>query len=69
MTQKIAKKLFRLYHLVFASTNANCRFHPTCSKYALDAIEKYGVAKGTYLAAVRILNCHPFTKRPIYDPA
>ena len=36
-----------------------CRFHPTCSDYALEAIEKYGVLKGSYLAARRLLRCHP----------
>jgi len=37
-----------------------CRFYPTCSAYALEAIEVHGAAKGSYLAARRILKCHPF---------
>ena len=37
-----------------------CRFHPTCSQYAIDVILKYGVFKGTYLAMVRISKCHPW---------
>ena len=37
-----------------------CRFIPTCSEYALEALEKYGAFKGTYLAVRRILKCHPF---------
>ena len=37
-----------------------CRFHPTCSSYAADAIAGHGAVKGTYLAARRILKCHPF---------
>ena len=37
-----------------------CRFHPTCSQYAIDVILKYGVFKGTYLAIVRISKCHPW---------
>lgn len=45
-----------------------CRFSPTCSQYALEAIEKYGAAKGGYLAARRILRCHPFSKKSGYDP-
>ena len=37
-----------------------CRFYPTCSEYALIAIEKHGPAKGSWLAAKRICKCHPF---------
>ena len=37
-----------------------CRFYPTCSNYALDAIEEHGAIKGLYLASRRILKCHPF---------
>lgn len=38
----------------------HCRFYPTCSQYTLEAIEKYGLAKGLYLGTKRILKCHPF---------
>ncbi len=38
-----------------------CRFQPTCSAYALEALEKHGPVKGLYLAARRLLRCHPFT--------
>ncbi|MBQ6374955.1 MAG: membrane protein insertion efficiency factor YidD [Clostridia bacterium] len=44
-----------------------CRFIPTCSQYALEAVEKYGAIKGGYLALRRILRCHPFHKGG-YDP-
>ena len=37
-----------------------CRFEPTCSEYAFQAIEKYGILKGSFLALKRILRCHPF---------
>lgn len=47
-----------------------CRFIPTCSQYALEAIEKYGAAKGGWLALKRILKCQPFHKQESieYDP-
>lgn len=47
-----------------------CRFIPTCSQYALEAIEKYGALKGGRLALRRILRCHPFhlKEQPLYDP-
>lgn len=45
-----------------------CRFRPTCSQYAVEAIERFGVLKGGYLALRRFLRCHPFYKGPIYDP-
>ena len=45
-----------------------CRFYPTCSQYALEAITKYGALKGGYLAVRRILRCHPFYKGDLNDP-
>ena len=45
-----------------------CRFIPTCSQYALEAVEKYGAVKGGYLALRRLLRCHPFYKGNFYDP-
>ncbi|QNU66979.1 membrane protein insertion efficiency factor YidD [Ruminiclostridium herbifermentans] len=44
-----------------------CRFYPTCSQYALEAIMKYGCLKGSYLGIKRILKCHPFHPGG-YDP-
>ncbi len=44
-----------------------CRFYPTCSSYALEAITKYGALKGGFLAIKRILKCHPFNLGG-YDP-
>ncbi len=45
-----------------------CRFTPTCSAYAYQAICKYGAFKGTWLALKRFLRCHPFYKGDFYDP-
>lgn len=45
-----------------------CRFTPTCSAYALEAIEKYGALKGGFLAFRRILRCNPFYKGDFFDP-
>ena len=48
--------------------NTHCRFTPTCSEYAIQALEKYGPFKGIYLSIKRILRCHPHSKHSGYDP-
>lgn len=47
--------------------HSSCIFVPTCSQYAIEAIEKYGALKGSYLTSKRILRCNPFSKGG-YDP-
>ncbi|MCF8010176.1 MAG: membrane protein insertion efficiency factor YidD [Clostridiales bacterium] len=44
-----------------------CRFYPTCSQYALEALRKYGLWKGLFLSLKRIIRCHPFSSGG-YDP-
>ena len=47
--------------------NSSCRFYPTCSDYAIDAVNKYGPMKGTVKAVGRVLRCNPFNKSSIID--
>lgn len=52
--------ILRFYRKVISPyLGNNCRFHPTCSVYAMQAIEKYGAMKGSWLAIKRIGKCHP----------
>ncbi len=51
----------RAYRLIFSPwVGFNCRYHPTCSAYTLEALEKHGAFKGSLLAAKRIARCHPW---------
>ena len=61
-------KLIRFYRKNLSPARPPCcRFVPTCSEYALEAITKYGALKGSWLALRRFLKCHPFHKGG-YDP-
>lgn len=46
----------------------NCRFYPTCSHYALEALEKHGALAGVFLGLRRICKCHPYHKGEFHDP-
>ena len=51
----------RFYRLVISPLiGSNCRYHPTCSSYTLEALDKHGAIKGGRLAIKRIIKCHPF---------
>ena len=60
--------LIRIYQICLSLLfGPCCRFHPTCSEYAITAIRKYGMLKGMFHATKRILHCHPFNPGG-YDP-
>ncbi|SHH16352.1 hypothetical protein SAMN02745221_01831 [Thermosyntropha lipolytica DSM 11003] len=59
--------LIKVYQKVSLFKKPSCRFYPSCSNYALEAIEKYGAFKGGWLAFKRILRCHPWHPGG-YDP-
>ena len=66
------KKLFihmiKIYQkFISIHTRPSCKYYPTCSNYALQAIERFGALKGGLMAAYRILRCNPFSKGG-YDP-
>ena len=69
MLKKAALFLIRIYRLYISPLKAPCcRFTPTCSAYAYEAVSRYGFFKGMYLSIKRILKCHPFYKGDPYDP-
>ena len=61
-------QLVRIYRLAISPwLGGNCRFDPTCSSYAIEALQVHGIFKGTWLAARRIGRCHPWGGSG-YDP-
>ena len=66
--KKVLISLIKFYRKFISPGKAPCcKFRPTCSQYALDAINKYGAFKGGIMACYRILRCNPFSKGG-YDP-
>ncbi len=66
--RQLALDLIRLYQdTVSKVTPHSCRFQPSCSHYAFEAIERYGFARGSWLAAKRLARCNPLSKGG-YDP-
>ncbi|MEC7822556.1 MAG: membrane protein insertion efficiency factor YidD [Candidatus Neomarinimicrobiota bacterium] len=61
-------KIIRLYQIVLSPIlGSNCRYHPTCSQYMIDAVNEWGVIKGVILGTKRILKCHPLGSKG-FDP-
>jgi hypothetical protein len=66
--KRVALLLIRLYQKTISQAlPPSCRFTPSCSHYSYEAIEKYGFAKGGWMAIKRISRCHPFSPGG-YDP-
>lgn len=59
--QRALMALVHIYRLLFKAWIGNaCRFEPSCSAYALQALERHGAAKGAWLSGARLLRCHPY---------
>ena len=66
--RKIPIGIIKLYQTVISPMlGPTCRFHPSCSHYAVDAITEHGMIKGSWLSIKRILKCHPLNDGG-YDP-
>jgi len=64
----IITKLIRLYQLTISPLiGQNCRYHPSCSNYSIEALRKHGLFKGIKFSIKRILSCHPYGKSG-HDP-
>ena len=67
--KRLLLSFFRFYQRrISPAFPPRCRFIPTCSEYAVQAVEKYGAWRGGFLALRRFMRCHPFYKGDHYDP-
>ena len=62
----VALRFYKAYLSLLVG--GSCRFEPTCSIYAYEAVERFGVARGTWLTLKRLLRCHPLSRKFGYDP-
>ena len=60
--KKLLLKLIYIYQITPFSSHSKCKYYPTCSNYAKEAIEEYGCIKGLFLSLKRIIKCNPFSK-------
>ena len=67
MLTKLSIKIIKIYQNIPGPWHNSCRFTPTCSEYAIEALLTYGFLKGWYLSLKRILRCNPLCKSG-YDP-
>ncbi|MGI6286480.1 membrane protein insertion efficiency factor YidD [Neomoorella humiferrea] len=68
MVKKIMIASIRFYQIFISPVlGKKCRFYPSCSQYTIEALEKYGILKGCYLAVRRLIRCHPWHPGG-YDP-
>jgi putative membrane protein insertion efficiency factor len=68
MMTRLVLKLIRGYQLSLARiTGGACRYYPSCSNYTYQAVERHGWLRGSWIGALRIARCHPFSKGG-YDP-
>ncbi len=63
LPRKILVSLIRFYQLCISPRlGSHCKYYPTCSEYTRQAVDKYGIIKGSLLGIIRILKCNPFSK-------
>jgi putative membrane protein insertion efficiency factor len=68
LAQRSALAAIRVYQVTLSPLlGARCRYHPSCSRYAMEAIESFGILRGSLLATWRLLRCNPFSHGG-YDP-
>jgi hypothetical protein len=66
--KKLLIGIIKVYQIAISPyTPKTCRFYPTCSHYGIEALQKHGALKGSYLTVKRVLKCHPFHPGG-YDP-
>jgi len=64
---KLAIKLIKYYQKMHSGKSSHCRYQPTCSRYAVEAFQKFSFPYALFLTIIRILKCNPLFK-PKYDP-